>query len=55
MTPRNRALDSNESSFDKVVAEAMKRMQYWSQNAWRYEYVVHRNGGEVIVRLEKVR
>lgn len=43
------------SDFDKAFEEAMKRIQYWAQNAWRYEYVVHRNGGEVIVRLEKVR
>jgi hypothetical protein len=41
--------------FDRIVAEAMKDAQYWASNYWRYEYVVHRRGGEVIVRLEKVR
>lgn len=44
-----------KTDFEKAVEDALKKMQWWAQNAWRYEYVVHRNGGEVIVRLEKVR
>lgn len=40
--------------FDKLVTEAMKMMQEMARNAWRYEYVVYRNHGEVVVRLEKV-